>query len=229
MPMARRSTRIPGARTLLVTILAVIVVVGLILAAYFTPMMAVKKVSVSGNSVVSDSEIRSAAAIPANKPLLQVNTEAAARRVAAIAHIASVRVKRSYPSTIAITVVERSPVAYIDGPDGKQLVDKTGYPYTRDNPPPGLPKLVTPNPGSGDAATTAALSVFSQLPPVIADQVAEIDAATSSSVVLILKDERRVEWGSDDDTPAKAQTLISLLTQPGTEYNVMSPNNPTVK
>jgi len=227
--MARRTTRIRGVRLLLGTVVTVVVVVGLILAAYFTPLMSVKKVTVSGNSVVSADEIRAAAAVPANKPLLQVDTGASARRVAAIPRISSVRVKRSYPSTIAITVVERTSVAYIDGSGGKQLVDRSGYPYAQGDPPPGLPKLVTPNPGAGDPATTAALSVLTQLPAVIADQVSEVDADTSASVVLILKDKRRVDWGSDDESAAKAQTLIALLTQPGNEYNVMSPNNPTVK
>lgn len=227
--MARKTTRIRGARLLVGTVLTVVVVVGLILAAYFTPLMSVKKVTVSGNSVVSADEIRAAAAVPANKPLLQVDTGASARRVAAIPRIASVRVKRSYPSTVAITVVERTPVAYIENSDGKQLVDDSGYPYAKADPPPGLPKLVTPNPGSGDSATASALSVLTGLPPVIAEQVSEVDADTPASVVLILKDKRKVDWGSDDESPAKAQTLIALLTQPGHEYNVMSPNNPTVK
>jgi len=227
----RRRSRPPisGMRVLVGTIGVIVVVFALFLVAYFTPLMSVRSVDVSGNSAVPAEEITSAAAVPGGEPLLQVDAAAAAQRVSMIPRIASVRVKREYPSTISISVVERVAVVFTERDGQKYLMDKLGFEFAQQDPPPGLAQLRTPNPGSGDASTRAALTVMAEVPPYVSEQIAAIEVGSPVNIVLVLKDNRTVVWGDDRRNAEKAETLRHVLTQPGTEYNVSSPSNPTFK
>jgi cell division protein FtsQ len=225
----RRSRGISGLRLLTITVTTIIVVVALFLVAYFSPLMSVRAIEVSGNSVVESPEIVAAAALSKGEPLMQVDTAAAARRISMLPKVATVRVKREYPSTITISVIERVAVVFTERDGKRYLMDKFGFEFAQQDPPPGLPQLVTENPGSGDASTRAALTVMTGVPPYVADQVAQIDVTSPVNIVLRLKDKRTVVWGDDERNGEKAETLRHLLTQEGSEYNVSSPQNPSFK
>lgn len=225
----RRRPAISGMRLLAMTVLTIVVVVALFVVAYFTPLMSIRTIEVSGNSVVSTEEIDAAAALSKGQPLMQVDTAAAARRISMIPRVATVRVKREYPSTITISVVERVPVVFTARDGGKYLMDKLGFEFAQQDPPPGLAELKTESPGTGDASTRAALTVMADVPPYVRDQIATIEVSSPVNIVLILKDKRTVVWGDDERNVEKAETLRHVLTQEGTEYNVSSPQNPTFK
>ncbi|MFV9636535.1 FtsQ-type POTRA domain-containing protein [Mycobacterium neumannii] len=224
----RRGT-VRGLKVLMWSALISVIVVGLGLLLYFTPVMAVRNTVVTGVGAVPQEEIVAAAAVAQGTPLLQVNTENVAERVAAIRRIASARVQRQYPSTLRITVVERVPVVVKDYPDGPHLFDRDGVDFAIGPPPPGVPYLDTDNPGPNDAPTKAALQVMTSLRPEVAAQVARIAAPSVASITLQLIDGREVVWGTTDRTEEKALKLGALLTQPGKTYDVSSPDLPTVK
>ena len=162
-------------------------------------------------------------------PLLQIDTDRVADRVAAIPRVASARVQRQYPSALRITIVERVPVVVKDYPDGPHLYDRDGVDFAVAPPPPALPYLDVDNPGPSDPATKAALQVLTALRPEVAGQVSRIAAPSVASITLTLTDGRVVVWGTTDHTEEKAQKLAALLTQPGHTYDVSSPDLPTVK
>lgn len=226
---AGRRPAVSGMRLLVTTIVAILVVIAAFVVAYFTPLMSVRTIDVTGNSVVSSEEILAAAALSEGQPLMQVDTAAAARRVSMIPRIATVRVKREYPSTITISVVERVAVVFTQRDGQKYLMDKLGFEFAQQDPPPGLAELRTADPGSGDPSTRAALTVMAEVPPYVRDQIAAIEVDSPVDIVLRLKDKRTVVWGDDERNAEKAETLRHLLTQEGTEYNVSSPQNPTFK
>jgi cell division protein FtsQ len=218
-----------GLKALMWSALISVIVVGLGLLLYFTPIMSARDIVVVGLGAVPQEEVISAVAVPPGTPLLQVNTDAVAERVAAIRRVASVRVQREYPSTLRVTVVERVPVVVKDYPDGPHLFDRDGVDFALGPPPPGVPYLDTKNPGPDDAPTRAALQVMTSLRPEVAAQVARVDAPSVAGITLQLTDGRQVVWGTTDRTEEKALKLGALLTQPGKTYDVSSPDLPTVK
>ncbi|MFB1297220.1 cell division protein FtsQ/DivIB [Mycobacterium sp. pW049] len=218
-----------GLKVLMWTAVLAVVVVGLGLLLYFTPIMSARSIVVTGVGAVTQEEVVAAAAVAPGTPLLQVNTDAVAERVAGIRRIASARVQRQYPSTLRITVVERVPVVVRDYPDGVHLFDKDGVDFATGPPPPGIPYLETDNPGPNDPATEAALQVMTSLRPDVASQVGRVSAPSMASITLTLIDGRTVVWGTTDRTEEKALKLGALLTQPGQIYDVSSPDLPTVK
>jgi cell division protein FtsQ len=226
-PVARGVVQ--GLKMLLASAVLAIVGVGLGLVLYFTPAMSARNIVVTGIGAVTREEVLDAAQVRPGTPLLQINTNQVADRVAAIRRVASARVQRQYPSALRITIVERVPVAVKDFPDGPHLFDRDGVDFATAPPPPGLPYIDVANPGPSDPATNAALQVLIALRPEVAGQVGQIAAPSVASITLNLNDGRVVIWGTTDRTEEKAEKLAALLTQPGRTYDVSSPDLPTVK
>ncbi|KLO32075.1 cell division protein FtsQ/DivIB [Mycobacterium haemophilum] len=226
-PVARGVVR--GLKMLLATVILSIAGVGLGLVLYFTPAMSARNIVVTGIETVTREEVLDAARVRLGTPLLQINTNQVADRVAAIRRVASARVQRQYPSALRITIVERVPVVVKDFPDGPHLFDRDGVDFATAPPPPALPYIDVGNPGPTDPETKAALVVLLALRPEVAGQVARIAAPSVSSITLTLTDGRAVIWGSTDRAEEKAEKLAALLTQPGRTYDVSSPDLPTVK
>lgn len=226
-PVGRGVVR--GLKMVLATVVLVVVGVGLGLILYFTPAMSARNIVVTGTGVVTREEVLDAAQVRLGTPLLQVNTNQVADRIAAIRRVASARVQREYPSALRITIVERVPMVVKDFPDGPHLFDRDGVDFATDPPPPSVPYIEVDNPGPTDPATLAALKVLSTLRPEVAGQVGRIAAPSVSSITLTLSDGRVVIWGTTDRAEEKAEKLAALLTQPGRTYDVSSPDLPTVK
>ncbi|BDX31700.1 cell division protein FtsQ [Mycobacterium antarcticum] len=226
-PPARGLIR--GLKALMWSALVSVIAVGVGLLLYFTPIMSARVTAITGLITLTPEEVQEAAAVPADTPLLQIDTDTVAERVATIRRVASVRVQREYPSTLRISVVERVPLVVKDYPDGSHLFDRDGVDFATAPPPPGLPYLDADTPGPTDLPTKAALDVLTSLRPEVAGQVSRIAAPSVASITLTLFDGRTVIWGTTERTDEKALKLGALLTQPGTTYDVSSPDLPTVK
>jgi cell division protein FtsQ len=218
-----------GLRLLTWGVLLTVVSVGLGLILYFTPVMSARSIVVIGEGAVTRAEVIDAAQVKIGTPLLQIDTDKVADRVAGIRRVASARVQREYPSDLRITIVERIPVVVKDYPDGPHLFDRDGVDFAVAAPPPGLAYIDVENPGPVDPPTMAALQVMTALRPEVAAQVSRIAAPSVASITLTLLDGRTVVWGTTDRTDEKSEKLTALLTQPGRTYDVSSPDLPTVK
>ncbi len=218
-----------GLKMLLAAVLLAIVGVGLALVLYFTPAMSARTIVVTGIGAVTREEVLAAAGVRPGTPLLQINTNQVADRVAAIRRVASARVQRQYPSALRISIVERVPLVVKDFPDGPHLFDRDGVDFATAPPPPALPYIDVADPGPTDPATKAVLQVLTALRPEVLGQVARIAAPSVASITLTLGDGRVVIWGTTDRADEKAEKLGALLTQPGRTYDVSSPDLPTVK
>jgi len=220
---------VKGLKLLVWLILLTVASVALGLILYFTPAMSARSVVVVGTGAVTREEFVGAAQVQPGTPLLQIDTDTVADRVAGLRRVASARVQREYPSTLRITIVERVPVVVKDYPDGPHLFDRDGVDFATAPPPPGLPYIEVDNPGPADPPTKAALEVMTALRPEVVAQVSRIAAPSVASITLTLNDGRTAVWGTTDRTEEKAEKLAALLTQPGRVYDVSSPDLPTVK
>ncbi|AKK28363.1 cell division protein FtsQ [Mycobacterium sp. EPa45] len=228
-PKALGKRTVRGLRLLVWLIVLTIISVGLGLILYFTPAMSARSLVITGIGAVTREEVVDAAKVKLGTPLLQVNTDQVADRVAGIRRVASARVQREYPSTLRITIVERIPIVVKDYPDGPHLFDRDGVDFATAPPPPGLPYIDVDRPGPSDPPTRAALEVMTALRPEVVAQVSRVAAPSVASVTLTLTDGRTAVWGTTDRTEEKAEKLAALLTQPGKVYDVSSPDLPTVK
>jgi cell division protein FtsQ len=193
-------------------------------------LLGVRTVSVLGVRTVTTEQVARAAAIPVGTPLARLDTAAAAARVEKLAPVASVQVRRAWPNTVVVTVVERKPVAVAARAGGYVLIDTEGIPYrTVAARPAELPLIKVANPRAGDPTTLAALSVAKALTPQLRTELNVVTAGSPQRVEVRLSGKRTVFFGPADDSVRKAKVATALLNQSGTRIDVSSPDVVTVR
>lgn len=222
-------------RRLVAALVVVAVLAGIgfgVRALLYSGLADVESVQISGLSAVRSADVQNAADITTGAPLAEVDTDAIAKRVAALPAVASVSVGRSWPHTVTVAVTERVALASVSTPRGVQLVDAGGavYPGT---PKPGLPALIFGAVGPDDPATRAAVAALTALPDSVRTQVQTVDAtvagAAPAQVTFGLSGGRQMRWGTADRSADKAAVVVPLLTQPGHVFDVTSPDLPTIR
>jgi cell division protein FtsQ len=209
-----------------------LVVLGVLVVAYlvmFTSLLGVRSVEVTGIREIPREDVLDAADIQNGTPMVRLDADEAAARVAKLPRVFEVRVERSWPSTVEIIITERTPVAVLRAGGKLHLIDATGLDYAvAGAAPAGLPTLVMPNVGPDNPATMSAVTVLGAIPKQLEDQVTTVTANTPGDVRLTLSDGRVVKWGDARDNARKAAVLAALLTRPGKTYDVATPDFPTV-
>jgi cell division protein FtsQ len=161
-----------------------------------------------------------------------MSPQAVARRVAAVPLVRSVRVVRSWPSTLTVVVTEREPIAAVPAAGGVALVDDDGVVVqTAAGAPAGLPLLDVDLATAGAGALRAARAVAADIPASLRPGLRRIGATSPDDVTFTLADGTRVVWGSADDAARKAEALIAVhprsVPHPQ-EVDVSSPGTPAV-
>lgn len=196
----------------------------------FTGVLGVRTVLVRGADSVPVGTVRDAAAVPLGVPLIRLDSAGISRRVGQIPGVQHARVSRSWPNTVRIDVVERTPIAAIPHGSAFSLVDAEGVLFQQvATSPPGLPRLVVAHPLVTDPAMHAALVVIGSLDGALRGMVQVVEAPTPDSVTLGLRDGRTVIWGGSGESEAKARALGPLLTRPGSTYDVSTPTVAVVR
>jgi cell division protein FtsQ len=204
---------------------------GAVYTVFFSPLLGVTAVAVTGAPDAVAAKVLAAADVPTGTPLARVDLDDVAARVEAIPEVAAVEVARGWPDTLSITVTPRVPVAVTSANGRFYLLDDSGDPYLAvDAPPAGLVTVQLVAPGVGDPSTTAALTVAAVLTPDFRATVASISARTAFDVELTLVDGRKIIWGEATDSAQKMQILPALLAaKDGNEYDVTDPTLVSVR
>ncbi|GAA1012626.1 hypothetical protein Aple_006420 [Acrocarpospora pleiomorpha] len=229
-------------RTAVATLLAggVVAVAGWVV--FLSPVLGVREVAVIGNQRLPAEEVRRAAAVPPDTPLVGVDTDAVRARVAALRAVESVTVDREWPGTLLISVVERMPLVAVPINGRTTVVDRFGVVLdlvnTTDTADPAgavdpvtlrLPELKTNRFDPADPGIKAALAVLASLPESLSRRVRQVSAASAETVTLTLADGRTVVWGGPERTGDKARILTTLLRENAMTFDVSSPDVVTVK
>lgn len=207
-----------------VLVVALLAVIGWVVA--FSPLLAATSVTVSGVDVLSRDDVLTTAAVPVGTPMVRIDTDAVADRVAGLPPVAGVTVTRSWPGTIRIAVTERTPRLAIPAGGGYLLADATGVVFEAVKTAPSGLVVVDANPDDQQVLVDVG-TVFSSLSPQTAAKVTRLAAPSRDGIELRLSDGSRVIWGSADDSALKSEVLDALLPLGGSEFNVSAPAFPT--
>ncbi|MFD5556309.1 cell division protein FtsQ/DivIB [Streptomyces sp. NPDC127068] len=220
---SRLAGRLPRARTRTLVLSAAalaVLVAGGIWTLYGSPWLRVGKVNVSGTGVLGPDEVREAAGIRLGTPLISVDTDRIADRLASeLPRIDEIDVIRSWPRGIRLEVTERKPVLIVE--KGGKFIEVDGEAVrfaTVARAPAGVPVLeLTPRrtPGPQRFATgeltRAAVEVMSAVPARVARQTRTLKVRSYDSITLELAGGRTVDWGSVEKGEAKGVTLTALM------------------
>lgn len=220
-------TRAKGRRRL--RVLAAVVVVALVGVAAFglarSPLLGVDDLVVVGAEQADEEEIRAASGIEIGAPILFADLSSAARRIEELPWIATARVKRDLPHTIAITVTERSPVAWSVGADGATvLVDGSARALAIVDVVPALPEITglegsTLEPGVV-VEPKALPGVLVELPEELRARVSvveRVDEGGEVGAVLRLTEGPEIRLGALERIAEKGSAALAVLAALGDE------------
>lgn len=224
----RRRRGGPRLRAAIISVLVVAVVASLVLTAWFSPLLSVREVRITGIDRIELTEVEQVLGEVDGTPLLRMDTTAAANRIAVMPRVARVRVRTDYPSTLRVEIVERVPVAFVDREDGPHLLDSDGIDFAVEVPPPWIPRI-DPAPGAGPEQIAGAIAVVAGLPEPLGEQVETVAVDDRGAIEMFLREDRVLRWGDPEDSALKGEVAQAVLTRPGRVYDVTVPALPTVE
>lgn len=221
-------------RTILLTVAgALVALVAIVAVVAYSPLMAVRTISVEGASRVDAAAVSAALDGELGVPLTLVDRDDIATALAVFPLIQSYSVESRPPDTLLLRIVERTPVGVLESGGTFTLVDAAGVTIEQGTAAQaGYPVITTPSGNWTGAAFAAVARVMRALPTDLVGQVTAAAATTADDVTLTLGGGASVVWGSADDSAIKAVVLAELMaaTDPETvaSFDVSSPTSATV-
>lgn len=232
----RRFTRRSRRRriTWLVSGSLVLVLVGLVAVAVYSPLLALREIRVDGTSRLSAPDIVDAVDGQLDTPLALLDMDRMTRELGDFPLIRNFVTETVPPHTLVIHVTERQPIGSLATAGGYSLVDPAGVEIEKSvERIPGVPLIDTGGADAASEAFTAAVEVLVAMPEPVLTQLDTIQARTRDDVTITLvSGGARIIWGSADDSEYKARVLQVALSKnfPGvTEYNVSAPGQLTYR
>ncbi|NLU74572.1 FtsQ-type POTRA domain-containing protein [Streptomyces sp. HNM0575] len=206
-------------------------------ALYGSDWVLVERVTVSGEKVLTEKQVRAAAGIPVGTPLLSVDRAAAQHRLkSALPRLDDVRVVRAWPHGIGIEVTERKPELAMKHAGNFVEVDVEGVRFdVVPEQPKGVPLLVMEVEGSAglrhfgkERLRREAVRAATSLPDSVARDTRTVRLRSYDSITLELTGGRTVLWGSGEQGRAKAESLTALMkaTEDARHFDVSVPSAP---
>jgi cell division protein FtsQ len=196
----RRAARVRGA---LLTAVCVALLPTIAVGLTYSPLFGAREIDVEGNRELSAADVMSLADVAPGTNVVHLDTDGVAARLQQSPWIESASVTTDLPSTIAIRVQERAPVAVVErgdvvGPEGVVLPGATAT---------GLPVLRVAH-GADVAGATAVLDAMA---PVLRARVAAVEVAADGRIVVRLHADVPAVFGPPGDEAAKATALRSVI------------------
>jgi cell division protein FtsQ len=210
-----------------------------------SPLFSLTSVSVRGTAALTPAQVVAASGVRPGVPYLTIDPDAIRRRVETLPRVARAEVRRDYPSSLRITVMERRPTAAINAQgrwwqvavDGVVLGAVDARPrgilfVARVPVPAGLHPGSRLPPGGPLANAVTALG---GLRPQLARLVVGVEAPSVDSLQFQLRGGSRVLYGLAEAQPAKDTAALLLLAKLSTQgrkvllIDVRNPSAPTVR
>lgn len=221
---------------LAVSIIAALVA-GLLAAAVYSPVFAVRTVSVDGTKMLTPEQVKAALEPLHGKPLPQVNDDEVKQLLQPLVQVKDVTTEARPPSVLVVHIHERTPVALVKQGDAFQLVDVDGVQLgtTQD---PGSVQLPVIDGGAGVIGKDlfkAITAVLAALPADVLARLSDASAKSVDAVELKLVDGQTIVWGNAGEKELKARVLAALLKAPADPknpvrvYDVSVPRHPVTR
>lgn len=213
------------------------VVAALLLAAIYSPVLALRDVTVSGTRLLTPAQVQTALAPLQGKPLPQISNDEVTRLLEPLVQVRSVQISARPPSGLAVQIDERVPVALVKQGEQYQLVDVDGV-RLADTADPASVALPVIDGGAGTIGQDlfrATTNVLAALPADVLAKLSNASAQSVDAVELKLVDGQTIVWGNASEKELKAKVLAALLTvpvdakNPVRVYDVSVPRHPVTR
>ncbi|WP_223586257.1 FtsQ-type POTRA domain-containing protein [Microbacterium sp. OVT16B] len=205
---------------------AVLLLIGGSVAAAYSPLFAVQRITVVGATTLDPAAVEAALADQIGTPLALVSTSEVKAALLAFPLIETYALEAKPPNDLTVRIVERTPIGVIRSDAGYTLVDAAGVALaTTTDQPPGQP-LLDIDGGIDSRAFESTGLVIRSLPADVRAALTGVRASTADDVTLTLNSGLTVIWGSSDESALKGLTLAAAMAaNPGAaSIDVTSPH-----
>lgn len=190
---------------------AVLLLIGGSVAAAYSPLFAVERITVVGASTLDAATVEAALGDQIGTPLALVSSSEIKAALLAFPLIETYALEAQPPHDLTVRIVERTPVGVIRSDAGYTLVDAAGVVLsTTTDQPAGQPILDIAG-GTDSRAFESAGLVVRSLPADVRAMLTGVTASTADDVTLTLASGLTVIWGSSDESVQKGVTLSRAM------------------
>lgn len=190
---------------------AVALLIGGSVAAAYSPLFAVQRITVTGTTTIDPAVIEGALADQLGTPLALVDTSEVKAALLTFPLIETYALEARPPHDLTVRIVERTPIGVVESGAGFTLVDAAGVALSTTAQRPAGQPLVEVEGGVDSAAFRSAGLVVRALPADIRKTLTGVRASTADDVTLTLDSGLTVVWGSQEDSGLKALALSAAL------------------
>lgn len=168
-------------------------------------------VHISGNTRTAPEVLVTALGLEPGQSIFKADLQAARRRLLSLDWVADAEVRRRYPGSIYVTIVEKRPFALWQSPSGLFVVDRSGGVITDRNLEvfAALPKLIGVG-ANGGAEVVDAIALH----PAVSARVKAVERVSERRWNLILDDGVVVKL-PETDWQRQIETLETLIVEKG--------------
>ncbi len=212
----------------LVIAIGVVVVVGaLAWLVFFSSVLAIRTVEVRGTALLTPEAVSTVAEVPLGRPMARLDEREIAERVTTLPPVDRVNVRRAWPSTVVITVTERTPVFALGQGERATLVDATGAVFVGPRPDGLLEGL---GPLDDPRTLTAAATVVAGLPIELREQAELVRFTSRDAITIHLQGEREIFFGSAEQIDLKTRVALALVRSTAAKHiDVSAPARPSTR
>lgn len=190
---------------------AALLLVGGSVAAAYSPLFAVQKISVVGATSLDPAAIETALGDQLGTPLALVDSSKVKAALLAFPLIETYALEARPPHDLTVRIVERTPVGVIRSDAGYTLVDAAGVALSTTSDQPAGQPVIEVTGGVDSAAFRSAGLVVRALPADVRASLTGISATTADDVTLTLASGLTVVWGSADESALKSLVLSKTM------------------
>lgn len=207
----------------------------LMLAAMFTPMLAVENIKITGLSRLKEAQIQRALKDQIGTPLPMVSAESVGKALSPYTLIESFSITSRPPHTLQVSITERSPIGIVNLGGVPYLFDPAGVRIGKASGKDQYPKLAINGNPSSSREFALAIDVLLALPANLLPRVESIDAKSKDNVVMVLRGAagQQIVWGDASDSVLKSKVLAALIKNhtknDRVTFDVSSPQAPVVR
>ena len=205
----RRLTWTAGVGSVLALAIVVVIVTT-------SPLMSLRTIRVEGVSRLSAAEVIEQLQPLAGLPLARVSAADVARELSDVALIQSVDTRVELPDTLAVSIVERTPLGAVGTAGNFRVVDQAGVELWTDAVRPLELPLIGVAANAEDRGFQAIVEALAVIPADVLRRIDRITATSADTVAFSLRDSNhQVLWGSSEFSAQKARALPAALQAAG--------------
>lgn len=190
---------------------AVVLLVGGSVAAAYSPLFAVERITVAGASTLDPGAVEAALSGQLGTPLALVDSSEVKAALLAFPLIETYALEARPPHDLTVRIVERTPIGVIRSDAGYTLVDAAGVALSTTSDQPAGQPLIDIAAGTDSTAFESAGLVVRSLPAELRAQLTGVSASTADDVTLTLSSGLTVVWGSAEKSALKSLVLEKAL------------------